>query len=301
VSVLLGNGDDTFRAAQNSFGAGTAPVSVAAGDFNGGGKPDLAVADSAASGTVSVLLGNGDGTFQRGHAYTTGSNAESVVVGDFNSDGKFDLAVARITYKGGDGNDVAIVLFVAPPRVSISGPTDGVHGQPRTFTFTAADPNPADHAGTFTYTINWGDGSPLQSLSGSAQVQATHVFVESGAYPVSVTAADKDGLTSNPASQSIAITAYAVQIDPIDGKRELVGGGGHGTEVEIENDGRGSGMLQIEIEDRHTEHPELNVAVAGPVDRIVLYGQKSDVARRLRPDRRRRRCRGRFRRGHSTL
>src|SRR5207249_10317895 len=80
ISVLLGNGDGTFHAAK-SFAAGTAPSSVAVGDFNGDGNPDLAVAN-AGSNDVSVLVGNGDGTFQaaRGFAAVGGVLA----VGDSN-------------------------------------------------------------------------------------------------------------------------------------------------------------------------------------------------------------------------
>jgi streptogramin lyase len=64
VSILLGNGDGTFRAAVNyGVGSGSAPTSVAVGDFNGDGKLDLAVANEL-SNNVSILLGNGNGTFQ---------------------------------------------------------------------------------------------------------------------------------------------------------------------------------------------------------------------------------------------
>jgi hypothetical protein len=66
---------------------------VAIGDLNGDGKPDLAVAN-AGSNTVSVLLGNGDGTFGAKTDYTTGSFPASVAIGDLNGDGKPDLAVA---------------------------------------------------------------------------------------------------------------------------------------------------------------------------------------------------------------
>src|SRR5207302_5773726 len=68
VSVLLGNGDGTFQAAQN-YTAGPSVTSVAIGDFSGHGHPDLAVASAEASypfnGTVTILLGKGDGTFQQ--------------------------------------------------------------------------------------------------------------------------------------------------------------------------------------------------------------------------------------------
>jgi hypothetical protein len=87
-----------------AFDAGTGPVSVAVGDFNGDGKPDLAVANHT-SNDVSVLLGNGDGTFQAPRSISTGLNPFSVVVGDFRGDGHQDLAVANST-----SNTVSVLL-----------------------------------------------------------------------------------------------------------------------------------------------------------------------------------------------
>jgi hypothetical protein len=67
VGVLLGNGDGTFQTPR-TFAGGYNPYSVAVADVNGDGKPDLVTANKAFNGpgTVSVLLGNGDGTFLRG-------------------------------------------------------------------------------------------------------------------------------------------------------------------------------------------------------------------------------------------
>ena len=65
-------------------------------DFNGDRVPDLAVADFA-SDTVSVLLGNGDGTFRPAFSFGTGDGPVSVTVGDFNHDGTQDLAVANFS------------------------------------------------------------------------------------------------------------------------------------------------------------------------------------------------------------
>src|SRR5262245_50979889 len=59
VSVQLGNGDGTFGPTTD-YGTGNSPISVAIGDLNGDGKPDLATANQD---SVSILLGNGDGTF----------------------------------------------------------------------------------------------------------------------------------------------------------------------------------------------------------------------------------------------
>src|SRR5439155_21660953 len=93
VSLLLGNDDGTFHAAR-SFCAGGLPVSLAAGDVNGDGKVDLAVATSG-SNSLSVLLGNGDGTFQALQIFGAGSGPVSVASGDFNRDGVPDLSVAN--------------------------------------------------------------------------------------------------------------------------------------------------------------------------------------------------------------
>ena len=70
------------------------PHALVAGDFNGDGRTDLAVANSG-SNDVSVLLGNGDGTFQNQVTYAVGSYPDALVAGDFNGDGRTDLAVAN--------------------------------------------------------------------------------------------------------------------------------------------------------------------------------------------------------------
>lgn len=100
VSVLLGNGDGTFQTAVN-YSAGTNPTSVAVADLNGDGNLDLVVSNQTCPGgacgtaVVSVLLGNGDGTFQSHLDYPAGVDANWVVAADFNRDGKLDLAVAN--------------------------------------------------------------------------------------------------------------------------------------------------------------------------------------------------------------
>jgi hypothetical protein len=99
VSILLGNGDGTFQP-HVDYAAGPGAFSLAVGDFNGDGKLDLAVANNNGnqSGTVSVLLGNGDGTFQPHVDYPVETGPYSVAVGDFNRDGKLDLVVANYPF-----------------------------------------------------------------------------------------------------------------------------------------------------------------------------------------------------------
>src|SRR3989442_975233 len=90
--------------ARGDFAVGPNPRPVAVGDFNGDGRPDLAVANNY-SNDVSVLLGNGDGTFQPAQSYVVGNYPGSVAVGDFNGDGRPDLAVTNAI-----SNTVSVLL-----------------------------------------------------------------------------------------------------------------------------------------------------------------------------------------------
>lgn len=96
ISVFLGNGDGTFREFA-SYNVVANPDSVALGDFNHDSKLDVAVAGLGANNTkgISVLLGNGDGTFQDATLYPSGaSSPNSIVSGDLNRDGNTDLVSA---------------------------------------------------------------------------------------------------------------------------------------------------------------------------------------------------------------
>ena len=136
VAVLLGNGDGTYQPALVS-NTGAVLASITTGDFNRDGKLDVAVNNACpdigcTSGSVNVLLGNGDGTFRSPVSYASGGNAFSVEAGDVDGDGKLDLVVAN-------GSGSAGVLL---------GKGDGTFNPVSTFT-TSASGNAAVFLGDF--------------------------------------------------------------------------------------------------------------------------------------------------------
>jgi hypothetical protein len=105
MSVLINNGDGTLATKVDYLtGQNSNPAAIAAGDFNGDGKPDLAVADGSGN-VLSVFINNGNGTFATEVEYPTGSIPSSVAVGDFNGDGKPDLATANFS-----GNTMSVLI-----------------------------------------------------------------------------------------------------------------------------------------------------------------------------------------------
>lgn len=135
IFVMLGNGDGTFGTPAHYFPQFFSG-SVVTEDFNGDGKPDLAVTDLwVSNGQLALMLGNGDGTFGNLEYYSLPTNLSVAAVGDFNGDGKPDLVIT------GPSGEAYVLLGGAVPDLSIAvshgaGFTQGQQGAAYTITVT---------------------------------------------------------------------------------------------------------------------------------------------------------------------
>jgi hypothetical protein len=191
VGVLLGNGDGTFRP-QQSYPVGVQPRTVVIADLSGDGKPDLAVSNlgSYANGSVSVLLSNGDGTFQSQQSYPVGTYPDALAVADVNGDGRPDLIAANY------GDDTVSVLLntgqgaFAPPKNfrtgsgAISVTVADLQGDGRLDIVTANRGTSQQAATTVSILLGNGDGTFQEQQQKNAGV---------GSNPRSVAVGDVNG------------------------------------------------------------------------------------------------------------
>jgi hypothetical protein len=183
VAMLPGDGQGGFGlpATFSLPALGTLPViSMVTGDFNGDGKPDLAIATAAG---VAILLGDGNGGFASPATFAVGVNPAVVATGDFNGDGKLDLAVTdyyagRVFILLGDGTG----SFGTPTAFTVGG---------RPSSIAVGDFN---GDGNLDLAVATGNKSiVILSGDGTGGFTSTGSFATGGATAVSVATADFNG------------------------------------------------------------------------------------------------------------
>jgi hypothetical protein len=230
--VLLGNGDGTFRAAVTYNSGGSGAGSVLLADFNGDGKLDVAVGEQNNNGgTIGILLGKGDGSFQAPVSYDLGiTSGAGAAMGDVNGDGKPDLVAtgcivpivgscerAMVLLLGNGGGTFQKVVsydLVPQGKIAIVGDLNGDgHAD---LVFASEFAHPPRGLGLITVLLGNGDGT-----FGSA-----HSYGTKGEFTDSVAIADinLDGIPD-----LIVSSAYTNFSNNNEGRIDLFIGNGDGT------------------------------------------------------------------------
>jgi subtilisin-like proprotein convertase family protein len=161
-------------------------------------------ADDLAALTYSYDFDN-DGTFE----LTASPSPSETVPASFLPNGPATVTV-RAVIADDDGGSLELTTDIsvtnAAATVTISGPSTAIVGVPVTIKVGADDPSPDDMAGTFSYTVDWGDGTPPVTLPGPADPPVTHTYTDAGTFDVTATVTDPDGATSEPLVFTITVT-----------------------------------------------------------------------------------------------
>ena len=166
---------------------------------------DPAAADTAAGFTYTVDWGDGTA------AQTVTGGASVTVDHTYAADGTFTVTATATDKDGGtsapDTATVAVTNVAPTVAVTVPAVAEGIAAD---FTFTATDPSADDTAAGFTYVIDWGDGTPVETLAGGASLTVAHTYATDGTFTLTVTAADQDGGVSAPVTATVTVTPTVI-------------------------------------------------------------------------------------------
>ena len=223
---------------------------------------------------------NGDGTFgdATGVAPTL-SWTQLAALGIV--DGPANLMNVRVRVDDGHNGLVtspATTLTVnnAAPVAGISGPTTVLRGELQSYMLTAADPSPTDQAVTFAFVIDWGDGTPAQSVNGFSGKVVAHRFETAGPLTVGVTATDKDGDVSPSATASVQVDKAELRPNAQNPALvDLVWGGSDGADQVEFSETTGTTVRVHETLSNGTS-VDITQDFSGVTGRLVAYGNAGD-------------------------
>ena len=243
-------------------------IIVAGEAYNASTNYDFAFAVYNDDGSLDTEIGNG------GKVTTdlTGQGQRDQIYG-IALDSQQRLVVAGSTFRPATSFDFGLARYILDPAPTASVATSGlaVPGQPLAFNVGAAD-EASDEAAGFSYTIDWGDGSPETTVSaspGNGAVALNHVYLTTGTYTVTVTAANDDGIASAPATTAVFIQTAAIETDPSDSSKTALYVGGTTGDDRISvhgDDDRRSGAIFV-------DYNGARLGPFSPTGHIVVYGQ----------------------------
>ncbi|HXP41418.1 MAG TPA: FG-GAP-like repeat-containing protein [Candidatus Acidoferrales bacterium] len=196
VAVLLGNGDGSFQAAIGYDPGGSGADAVVVADVNHDGRPDLLVANyfcgstyNCSHGSIGVLLGNGDGTFQHAVSYASGGDgAFRLAIADLNGDFKPDVIVANTFTTGGENSTGVVGVLMGTVGFETSSNIQSslnpsTYGQTVSWTATVTSSGSITPTGKVNFT--WGIytiGAAILNGSGVATFSKSNLNAD--AYPL---------------------------------------------------------------------------------------------------------------------
>jgi Ca2+-binding RTX toxin-like protein len=201
-----------------NVGPSNITLTPSAGSINEGGSLTLggSFRDPGLFDAHTVVIAWGDGTpntavnLAAGVLSFTGVSHQYLDNPSGQPTGSFPISVTVTDNDGGSSSTSSPVqVNNVPPTATVGGAAVGVYGQLRTIVLGASDPSPTDQAAGFTYKINWGDNTLVQTVTATpgngVGTQATHVYLAIGNFTVQVTATDKDGGVSSAASLTLTV------------------------------------------------------------------------------------------------
>jgi len=171
-------------------------------------------------GTVTFSSSDTQAMLPANYTFTSGdAGAHTSFSATLNTGGTQSITATDTVNGSIKGAEMGIMVVSMQPTAGIIGPpanasgSNGVPGQPLVYTLTASESG-LDPNTVYSYTVQWGDGSPAQSFSGPSGTQVSHAFPAPMSYSTSVTATDPNGHSSLPASTSVSLTTLALEADP---------------------------------------------------------------------------------------